>query len=397
MALATVTSPPPEDRAAKRGRLLAAVADAADTLAAAAAGEEEAGRLSDASVDALYGAGVLAMKAPACLGGGEADPVTQFEVLEAVSAVNASAGWCSMVGATSLGMPGAFLPDEGVANMFGGSRLPRGAIVIMPAGVATRVDGGYRVSGRWSFASGIHHAEWITATARIVGEDGSVEIVMLVFPAIEATLHDNWQVAGLKGTGSCDFTVEDLFVPAEMSWTVADTPPRRGGPLYTLGIPAFVANEHAAFALGVARAALDTLVETAAAKSRGYGAAASKLARRATVQRAIGHAEMALGAARAHALALNEEAWACACAGEDVPGRLSAALRASATYCTEVATEVVTTAFRYTGAGAVYAQHRLQRCLRDVNVAAQHLLVSDRSYENLGQFALGLEDADPMG
>lgn len=382
---------------AVRTRLLAAVDDIRDVLAAEWQAEEAAGRLSHATVDALYGAGVLAMKAPACLGGGEADPVTQFEVLEAVASVNPSAGWCSMVGATSLGLPGAFLPEAGVKEMFSGSRLPRGAIVIMPAGVATPVDGGYRVSGRWSFASGIHHAEWITACARVPTGEGAPDIVMLVFPATAVTLHDNWHVSGLKGTGSCDFSVENLFVPASMSWRTADTAPQRGGPLYRLGIPAFVANEHAAFALGLARTALDTLVDTAAAKSRGYGEAASKLALRATVQRAIGHSEVALGAARAHALALNEQAWTCVCDGQEVPARLHAALRASATYCTEVATEVITTAFRYSGAGAVYAQHVLQRCLRDVNVAAQHLLVSDRSYENLGQFALGLDDANPMG
>lgn len=382
---------------AVRRHLLGAVEDIREVLAAEWQAEEVAGRLSHATVDALYGAGVFAMKAPACLGGGEADPVTQFEVLEAVASVNPSAGWCSMVGATSLGLPGAFLPEAGVKEMFSGSRLPRGAIVIMPAGVATPVEGGYRVSGRWSFASGIHHAEWITACARVPTGEGAPDIVMLVFPATAVTLHDNWQVSGLKGTGSCDFSVENLFVPATMSWRTADTAPQRGGPLYRLGIPAFVANEHAAFALGLARAALDTLVDTAAAKSRGYGEAASKLALRATVQRAIGYSEMALGAARAHALALNEQAWTSVCDGQEVPARLSAALRASATYCTEVATEVITTAYRYSGAGAVYAQHVLQRCLRDVNVAAQHLLVSDRSYENLGQFALGLDDANPMG
>jgi alkylation response protein AidB-like acyl-CoA dehydrogenase len=388
---------PRPGRSAARTPLLAAIAAMRDALASQCEAEEAQATLSAASVDALVASGVLHMKLPAALGGAEADPVTQLEVIEAVSAINASAGWCTMVGATSLGLPGAFLPEAGVARMFEGGRIPRGAIVVMPAGTAQPVAGGYRLNGRWSFASGVRHAEWITAGCRVERTAGAApEVRFMVFPAAAARIHDNWRVAGLRGTGSCDISVADLFVPDAMTWNLRSDSPHRGGPLYRLGLPAFVANEHAAFALGSGRRALDALVEVARAKKRGIGPGGS-LAERGAVQRVIGQSEMRLRAARALAIELNDEAWDRVCAGQTIPPRLHTELRSNATYCTEVAADIATQAFRYAGGSAIYQEHVLQRCLRDINVAAQHLMVSDVSYENLGKCALGFEGVEPMG
>jgi len=384
------------DRARTRDRLLGAAAAMRDTLAAQCEAEECAATLSQASVAALQDGGILAMKLPAVLGGSEADPVTQFEVIEAVTAANSAAGWCSMVGATSVGMPGAFLPGAGIATMFAGGRIPRGAIVVMPAGEAQPVAGGYQLRGRWSFASGVRHAEWVVANARLLRAPGApAEIWCFVLPVCDVSIHDNWQVAGLRGTGSCDISVEDRFVPEYLAWDFRAAPAQRGGALYRLGLPAFIANEHAAFALGVARAALDTLL-AAATRARGYGPGARSLAERGSVQRMLGRAELALGAARALAIARNEEAWQAVAAGRALTPRQQAELRALATWCTEVAADVVTQAFRYAGGSAIYTASVMQRCLRDIQVAAQHLIVSDTAYENLGQFMLGVPDADPM-
>jgi indole-3-acetate monooxygenase len=386
------------DRAKNREVLLGGVERIRNLIAARCEEEEAAATLSAATVRALEETGLFAMKLPAVLGGAEADPVTQFEVIEAVTMANASAGWCTMVGATSVGMPGAFLPDAGVRRMFADGKIPRGAICIMPLGQAQPVAGGYRVSGRWPFASGVRHSEWIVACTLVAGAaDALPERHMMVFPTAGAEIHDNWQVAGLKGTGSCDFSIDRQFVPDTLSWNLVDGAPQRGGALYALGIPAFVANEHAAFACGVGRCALDTLVELAASKKRGYAPDASTLAGRAPVQRMIGASELKLGAARALTLELNERAWSAVCDGDTVPPRLHSELRSAATYCTEIAAEITTQAFRYAGGGAIYQGNVLQRCLRDINVAAQHLLVSEASYENLGQFALGFPDVDPMG
>lgn len=381
-----------------RDDLLAGVASFADTLAAQIATEERDGRLSRASSDALYDAGVLQMKLPRVLGGHEADLVTQFEVLEAVATINPAAGWCAMVGATSLAMPGAFLPDGGVEQMFAHGRIPRGAIVIMPSGEGTPVAGGYRLTGRWAFASGVHHADWVSANA-LVREtpDAPPRVHMFSFPAAHITIHDNWQVLGLRGTGSCDISVDDIFVPADCVWDVERQTPRRGGPLYRLGIPAFVAYEHAAFATGVARHALDVLTSIAITKKRGYGPDAKSLADRESLQRFIGHSELKLRAARTLAIDLNAQAMTTIESSAALPASLALELRGSAVYCTEVATEIVATAFRFAGAASIFESSDMQRCLRDINVAGQHLFVSDKTYELLGQTRLGVADVPPMG
>jgi alkylation response protein AidB-like acyl-CoA dehydrogenase len=376
-----------------RETLLAAVDGIAGTLAAEWRAEEAAATLSAASVEALATSGIFAMKVPRALGGHEADLVTQILVLEALAELNPSASWCTMVGTTAIGLPGAFLADEAIAEMFTGPRLPRGALIAMPVGRTVAADGGWRLTGRWRFVSGVRHAEWISAGAMIPSRPDAPPVhCILTFPATRARIHDNWQVAGLKGTGSCDVSVDDLFVPHAFVWDLFNAPPKRGGPLYRLRLPGFVANEHAGFALGTARRALRAFLDTAAKGSRGATSPTS-LAARPAVQHMLGEMELKLRAARALAIELNEAAWQAVRRGDPVSGEQQAALRAVATYCTEIAVEVVSQAFRFAGGRAIYESSLLQQCLRDVNVAAQHLLVSDIAYENLGQFMLDLPGA----
>jgi alkylation response protein AidB-like acyl-CoA dehydrogenase len=386
----------PTEREEKRQVLLAAVARVRATLLAGADEAEASATLPPATVQALDDAGLLALKLPAVLGGAEADLVTQLEVLEAVTYIDTSAGWCTLIGAAAIAGPGAFLADEAVAQIFAGGRVPRAAGAFMPSGQAVPVDGGYRVSGRWAFASGIRHAQWVSATARVVSDGAAAPALRrMVMPVSAVRIHDNWQVMGLQGTGSCDFSVTDLFVPEHFSWDAQRARPQRGGPLYRLGMPAFVANEHVAFALGVGQRALDTLCDLAQSKQRGYGPG-STLAARPAVQRALGEGELRLRAARALAVETYEKAWATVCAGQTLSPRVQAELRSVATFATEVALDVTTQMFRYSGGAALYTTSVLQRCLRDINAAAQHLMVSDAAYENYGQCLLGLPDVDPL-
>jgi indole-3-acetate monooxygenase len=380
----------------KRAALLAAVEAVRETVTQHADEAEAIGTLPQATVDALVTSGLFALKLPTAFGGAEADPVTQIEVIEALSAIEPSAAWCTMIGATAIGLPAAFLPEESIAQIFPGGHIPSAAIIAMPAGQAVPSNGGYRVSGRWPFVSGVRHAQWITAGARLAGADhASVERRMLVFPAAAAQIHDNWQVAGLQGTGSCDISLTEYFVPQAFTWDPLRAQPRRGGPLYRLALPGFVANEHAAFALGVGRSALETLMGQAQSKRRGALLSPSSLASRPTFQRAVGVCDLRLRAARALVLEIFTEAWTTLRA-ERVPSwRLQAEMRSVAAFATEVALDVTTQAFRYGGGAAVYRTQRLQRCLRDLNVAAQHYMVSDIVYETHGQYALGLPDVDP--
>jgi alkylation response protein AidB-like acyl-CoA dehydrogenase len=388
----------PSGHEEKRAALLAAVEGVRETVTSHADEAEAMATLPPATVDALITSGLLTLKLPTVLGGAEADPVTQVEVIEALSAMEPSAGWCTMIGATGIGLPAAFLAEAAVAQIFAGGHIPTAAIVAMPTGQAIPMDdGAYRVSGRWAFVSGVRHAQWITAGVRVIrAGDASPEQRMMSFPAAAAQIHDNWHVAGLQGTGSCDVSLTEYVVPDAFTWEPQHAQPQRGGPLYRLGLPGFVANEHAAFALGVGRCALETVMALARSKRRGFTPSPSHLEARPAFQRAVGMGDLRLRAARALVLEIFAEAWATLCAGQLPSPRLQAEMRSVAAFATEVAADVTTQAFRYAGGTAVYRTQRLQRYLRDINVAAQHLIVGDIAYETHGQFALGLPDADPM-
>ena len=385
----------PTDTAEKRRVLMDAVESVRPTLEAGAAESEEIATLSQMSVDALYDSGLLRLKLPHVLGGAEADPVTQLDVLEAVSRIDPAAGWCLMIGAASLGGSAAFLPDDAIDELFEGGKPPRTAGAFAPHGKAMPVAGGYSVTGRWPFGSGVRHADWVSAGARVVGDDPRPAQLRLLMPRRDVTVHDNWQVMGLRGTGSCDFSVDDLFVPDRFAWDVSRTEPTRGGPLYRLGRPGFVTNEHSAFALGVGRRALDAFADVAGYKTRGYNTT-NPLARRPVLQRALGECDMRLRAARALNVEILGDAWDAVCAGHPPEPPLQAQMRAVATHTTDVAADVATQAFRYSGGSALFNTHILQQCLRDINAAAQHQMVSDTAYENHGQFLLGLPDARVM-
>ena len=383
------------ERAPTRHSLLNAVDKIRDVIAAGADESERSATLAPAAVAALEDSGLFRLKLPALLRGAEADPVTQIEIIEAVSAIDAAAGWCLMVGATTVALPGVYLGDDAVETVFPGGRIPRAAGCYMPTGTAVETHDGYRISGRWAFASGIRHAEWVSGTARVLrdGRPGT-ERRVFVLPARDVEIHDNWQVAGLRGTGSCDFSVRDRVVPAALTWDHESATPRRGGALYRLGWPAFVANEHAGFALGVARRALE--VVTAIATSKARGMTPTRLAERPAFQHFLGAAATRLGAARALALEANEAAWDTVSAGERLTPRRQAELRAASVHATDVCLELVTSAFRFAGGSALYDASALQRCLRDLAAGGQHFMVSDSAYEALGQFVLGVPGAEPM-
>jgi alkylation response protein AidB-like acyl-CoA dehydrogenase len=379
-----------------RQALLAAVARVRPEIERAAVEGESLMTLPAASVDLLAESGLLRIKLPAALGGFEADLPTQFEVIEAMAYVDAAAGWCLMIGATCIAVPGAWLPDAAVQEMFQGPRPPRGASTIAPSGTAHPTEGGYRLTGRWSFASGVRHSDWLSMGA-LVPDPGAdrPRHLMFALPTSRARIHDNWDTIGLRGTGSCDVSVEDLFIPTGFAFDVLAGEPARGGPLYRLGFPAFVAYEHAALALGVARRALDALLELAPGKMRGMPP--SPLIARGAFQRDLGEIDLRLRAARGLALDRNREAWATICAGSRLDARLQAELRAAAVYATDVAVEVATWAYRQAGGSAVYKPNLLERSVRDLYTATQHFMVSDAAYEAHGQSLLGTTALNPLG
>ena len=256
------------DREELRAQLLAAVDGIGDALGSAADEAERSGTLPERAWRALHDAGLFRLKSPRELGGFEADPVTQIEVIERAAYLDTSAGWALFVGAGTLALMAAWMPEEGIADFLVDGRLPRTAGGVAATGRAEPVDGGYRVSARWPFASGSEHAEWLGGIS-YVGDQDPPRVLGFAFPKEAATLHDNWDVNGLKGTGSQDMSVEDLFVPERHTYDNM-APAVRGGPIYAIALPGFVTNEHGAFVLGAARRALEETAALAKTKTRGY-------------------------------------------------------------------------------------------------------------------------------
>ena len=333
----------------KRDWLFRQIRDVEGVVQATADASESERTLDPAAVDALDACGLMKLKLPEALGGVEADPVLQFEAIEEMTRLDTSAGWCFMVGATSVGLPGAFLADSAIKRIFVNGSVPRFAGVAMPGGQATRVNGGFQLSGRWPFASGVRHSSWLWCGAVVPGTDPP-EIRILSFPKDDAEVIDDWHVSGLKGTGSCDVEVRNLQVPQEFTWALFADPPQRGGPLYRLGLPAFVTIEHSAFAAGAARRILDETV--ALSKNKKRGMPPTPVVDRGTFQAALGKSELRLAAARHLVLRTHEEAFERVSRGETLGPRDQAALRGCACYITEVAQSIAARMFRLAGAGA---------------------------------------------
>ena len=389
----------PAQREEKRLALLAAVESVRDRLLANADEAEAKGYLPQDTVDALNDSGLLSYKVPEELGGAEADPLIQLDVVEAATQIDPAAGWCLMIGAASIANMGAFLPGEAIDEIFPGGRIPKAAGVNAPTGWATPVEGGYRVSGRWAFGSGVRHSDWISAGAWEVNDqqEPPYRQIRVVFPRADVYIHDNWQVMGLKGTGSCDYSVADVFVPQRFTWDGVESRPHRGGPFFLLGRPGQVVTGHCGFALGVGRLALNAITELAQVKLRGYAGAETLLANRGSFQRALGECDLRLRAARALVVETLDEAWDSVCRGITPEPPLQARMRSAASFSTSVAADVVSQAFRFGGGTALHQTHVLQKCLRDINASAQHQMVSDAAFEYHGQFLLGLPGANAMG
>ncbi|MET0278049.1 MAG: acyl-CoA dehydrogenase family protein [Pseudorhodoplanes sp.] len=384
---------------AKRKELLDAVAAIAATLAASGPKSEELGTLAPDAVTALRDAGIFRLKLAAEMGGAEADPLTEMLVLEEVAYHDLTSAWCTMVGATAIASLGTFLPQSGLDKVFKGGRVPTAAISFFPAGQATRKNGGYRVNGRWRFNSGIRHAEWVLGGTVVQDSDngnGGPIVMFSAFPAKDVTVFDNWGgVVGLRGTGSCDFSVQDYDLPEDQTfvWDLLKPQPKRGGPSYRLPPFSYVAKEHGSVALGGARRALDELVKIATTTRGTFRS--SKLDERQVVHRLIGQADLKLRAARALMHERYEQLWRKVNAGEMPDGPDIADVRAICVYATEVAIEIATMAYHFAGNTGLHHPHVIGRLVRDLNTAGIHQVMSDTAYENHGKYRLGLQ-ADPL-
>ena len=342
---------------------------------------------------ALGEAGLFRLCVPAAVGGLEAHPATLTAAVQALAAGDAAAAWCVAVGATS-GLLAGYLPEDSARAIHAGPATMV-AGVFAPRGRATAEAGGYRVSGRWPFASGCRHADWLMGgcvvddggTPRML-PNGMPDVRLVLAPAQTFTIHDTWHVVGLRATGSHDIELAGVHVPSELSASVFTDPPVQTGPLYAFPLFGLLALAISSVCLGIGRGALDDLVAIAGGKVPAGGR--RTLAERTTVQADVARAEAAVRAARALLDESIGEAWERAVASGTVDERCRAGLRLAATHAAAAGLQATETAYRLGGGSAIYDSSPLQRRLRDVNAAAQHMLVAPATWELTGRLLLGL-------
>jgi indole-3-acetate monooxygenase len=321
-------------------------------------------------------------------------------VLEELAYHDLTSGWCTMVGTTGIASLGTFLPQAGYEAVFAGGRIPTAAISFFPAGRAVRADGGFRLTGHWRFNSGIRHSEWFVGGTVVEGseaENGGRPLVMFsALPAKDVTLYDNWGgVTGLRGTGSCDCSVENYFLPEHFTfvWDLLKPQPRRGGLSYLLPPFSYVAKEHGSVAIGAARRALDELIKIATTTRGTFRS--SRLDERQIVHRQIAEADLKVRAARALLRERYGQLWEKVKAGSLPDGADIADVRAIALHATDAAIATATMTYHFAGNTGLHHPHVIGRLLRDLNTAGIHQVMSDTAYENHGKFRLGLP-ADPL-
>ena len=359
------------------------------SIALELAAESDRGRrLPERLVAALRDCGLLRAGAPHEVGGLELAPGTALRCAEELARGDASAGWCVSIAITSS-LLAAYLPTDAREELFGGGHGVA-AGVWAPRGKARSVEGGVLVSGRWSFCSGITHADLLFAGCFVDSDTlppGQRPVPsVLALPKAELEILDTWHTLGLRGTGSHDAVAHQVFVPHARVFSLVDGPVL-DRPLYRFPIFGFFALSIAAAALGNARAAIDTLVELAAGKV-GLGSSRT-LAERPATRAAVAAAEASLGASRALYYQAIEAAWRAAQADEPVSVALRNELRLAATHAVRTSADVVRSMYDLAGGSAIYDESPLQRRFRDAHTATAHFQVNEASRELPGRILLG--------
>jgi indole-3-acetate monooxygenase len=377
--MTNIVGAPPAGELIGRAKSVATVADKY------AEDGDQQGRLAAPVVEALNREGLFGMWVPRALrGGAELDPVSSLRVIEGVSYGDPSAGWVLMAAALAIGTGAAFLGDEAVDELFGGDRLPVIAGQGTRPGTAVPQAGGFSLTGSWSFASGIKHATHIHTLGVI---EGTGEPRIFVLPVGKATLIDNWDVLGLRATGSIDYRTDGVFVPDAYTHFAVTESPKRGGSLYTIGIAGFAVICHSAWACGIGRRLLDELAK----KVRSGVGRAGGLANSETFHEQYAKAEATYRAARA----LVGESWGSVKETLDRGGRLDVRqhtlVRLALAHITWSCKDVAE--FVYASAGTVAARAgTIQRLFRDMHTGTQHITSAPPVIRSTGRELAGLAD-----
>jgi alkylation response protein AidB-like acyl-CoA dehydrogenase len=370
-----------------------------DLVRAEAAESERLRTISPAIVEEMWARDLMPAFNPKAAGGVEPSFSEMIDTWIEMAWQDGSFGWIGIANLPSTFAAATYLPDDGFAEVFTGNdnRITIGG-QYFPNGQGAAVAGGYRLSGAWSFGSGTGHSAYIGAgffpmddgEMRWVSE-GIPDMRVAFVPRDEVTFTDGWHVQGLKGTGSYDYTITDVFVPECRTIPLFVREPVRGSsPASRMGLMPVTAAGHASFALGVAKSMLDDVEEIAATKVRMSDMAT--LATRQTFQKGLAHHVAAWRAARLLVLDAFSAAETAVGSGDDLTPRLRADMRVAAVYATDVARAAAEWAHLAAGTTAIREGSRLERAFRDIYTGTQHAFISEKVAMDVAQIWLGLID-----
>ena len=379
----------------------ASPSDVARTLRGVTAEEAEASErlrtLTPRSVEALWDSGLMQLFNPVEAGGAEPSFAEMIDTWIELAWQDGSLGWIGIANLPSAAACAAYLPAAGFDEVFTahGNRVTVGG-QFFPNGMGATVDGGYRITGAWNFGSGTGHAEFVAAGFMptvdgelVVGDKGIPPLLVAVIPRDEIVFTDGWFVQGLKGTGSYDYNVTDVFVPESRTFELfTHTPVRGRSPAFSMGLMAITAAGHASWALGVAKSMLDDVSELAMTKVRMGDDGA--LANRGSFQKGLSHHTAMWRAARLLVIDTFTEVERHVAAGGGPTPSMRADLRVAATYATEASREVVQWAHLAAGTTAIREGSRLERAFRDLYTGTQHVFIGEKTYMDAARIHLGL-------
>jgi len=374
---------------------IARAKELAPLIAEDAAEGERAGQVTDRVMAAMHDKQMFRMALPAVYGGGAATPVEMSKVAEIVSAADASTSWC-LGQALGCTFASGYVDPEVAVDIYG---APDAVMAWGPPGrsKAVKVDGGYRVSGEWRFASGSRHATWLGSHSRVfddddtptVGPNGGPVIRTMMYPKSRATMVDVWQVLGLRATGSDNYQLENLFVPASHTYARDSDEERRDtGPIHRIPLLTFYGMVFAGVSLGIARALLDDFIALAATKVA--GGASTPLRENAVIQSEVAQCEARLRSSRAFLHEMIEEHWEVAKSGEPFPLPLRAQLRTSITWAMNQARDVANYAYHASGTNGIFEANAFERRFRDMHTVSQQGQGHKSNFEAAGQAFLGM-------
>jgi alkylation response protein AidB-like acyl-CoA dehydrogenase len=352
-------------------------------------------------VEQLREAGLHRMLLPRSLGGLELDLATCFRVVELMAEADGSVGW-NLMNNSVIKLASLAFSDECVEELLGSRPDQVIAGTLVPGGGSGVVaDGGYRVSGRWRFGSGCREARWMIGNFELVGDDGARVrpdgVFRAAFPIEDVTIIDTWDMTGMRGTGSHDWAVSDVFVPAHRVLFVPGRVffnqwhDRWPGTLYALPVHSIIGPHHSMMATGIARAGIDALSELAGAKVPRGRHEGGLLRDQPQVQDWIARAEAHLGGGRMYREAMVGDVWATVDRGETPRPEQVARCRLGGSFAADSARAAMDIVFRAGGTTSTIRTHRIAHCWRDLQVVGQAGAVSPDWYPVVGRTLLGLE------